>query len=118
MAILDSPEEVGGFRVVPGSHCHYFEQWADIHEMPEGYNLTSLGSVKISTNDDPAQHISQKILVKAGDMIVFDSRLLHGTFQNESESVRLVQYVRMMPQSMATGDVFSATNVLERHPSW
>jgi len=32
--------------------------------------------------------------------------------------MRLVQYVRMMPHWMANGDVFSATNVLARHPDW
>ena len=73
--------------------------------------------MKISS-EDPAQKMSQNLPVKAGDMLVFDSRLLHGTFQNNSPKMRLVQYVRTMPQSMAKGDVFSAVNVLERHPDW
>lgn len=117
IAVLDSPVEVGGFRAVPGSHRYYLEQWADSHEMPDGYSMTSYQSVKIS-NDDPAQSFSQKIPVRAGDMVVFDSRLLHGTFENKSQAMRLVQYVRMMPHEMANGDVFSATNVLARHPDW
>lgn len=49
---------------------------------------------------------------------MFDSRLLHGTFPNKFSAMRLVQYVRMMPTSMANGDVFSAQNVLERHADW
>mmetsp|Transcript_2813 Transcript_2813/g.6150 ORF Transcript_2813/g.6150 Transcript_2813/m.6150 type:complete len:194 (+) Transcript_2813:514-1095(+) len=117
VAILDSPTSVGGFRAVPGSHQHYLEQWAGSNEMPNGYDLTSYRSVKVS-KDDPAQSLSQGIPIKAGDMIVFDSRLLHGTFENASSSMRLVQYVRMMPKDMAGGDVFSASNVLERHPGW
>ena len=117
VAILDSPEEVGGFRCVPGSHLWYLEQWANAHTMPNDYSISSYRSVKIS-EDDPAQLLYQKIPVKAGHMIVFDSRLLHGTFPNNSSSMRLVQYVRMMPESMAHGDVFSARNVLERHPDW
>ena len=51
-------------------------------------------------------------------MVVFDSRLLHGTFANESKQMRLVQYVRMMPHDMAEGDVFSAPSVLDRHVDW
>ena len=117
VSILDSPEEVGGFRAVPGSHRWYLEQWADQHAMPHDYNMTSYRSVKIAP-DDPAQSLSQKLPVKAGDMLVFDSRLLHGTFPNKSSAMRLVQYVRMMPTNMAKGDVFSAQNVLERHTDW
>ena len=117
VAILDSPKEVGGFRCVPGSHHRYLEQWANTNEMPQDYNKQSYRSVKVSEND-PAQALSQPIPVKAGDMLVFDSRLLHGTYPNESSSMRLVQYVRMMPQSMAKGDVFSAENVLRWHPNW
>lgn len=117
VAVLDSPEEVGGFCAVPGSHRYYLEQWANSHEMPDGYTMTSYRSVKVSS-DDPAQQFSQKIPVHAGDMVVFDSRLLHGTFANESKQMRLVQYVRMMPHAQAEGDVFSAPNVLDRHVDW
>mmetsp|Transcript_30877 Transcript_30877/g.46881 ORF Transcript_30877/g.46881 Transcript_30877/m.46881 type:complete len:380 (-) Transcript_30877:103-1242(-) len=117
IAILDSPEQVGGFRAVPGSHQNYMEHWADGNEIPNNYNMTSYRSVKIAV-DDPAQQLSQRIPIQAGDMIVFDSRLLHGTFPNNSSSMRLVQYVRMMPESLAKADVFSASNVLERHVSW
>lgn len=100
VAIMDSPEEVGGFRAVPGSHHLYLENWAKTNEMPEDYNMTSYRSIKIS-DDDPAQHLSQNVPIKAGDMLVFDSRLLHGTFPNTSRSMRLVQYVRMMPEQVA-----------------
>jgi Phytanoyl-CoA dioxygenase (PhyH) len=117
VAILDSPESVGGFRCVPGSHHWYIEQWAGSNAMPSNYSMSSYRSVKIADHD-PANELSQKIPIKAGDMLVFDSRLLHGTFANESSSMRLVQYVRMMPSSMARGDVFSAVNVLERHADW
>ena len=115
--ILDSPIDVGGFRAVPGSHLHYLEQWAKRHDKPKDYNMTSYRSVKI-LDDDPMQHLSQKIPIKAGDMLIFDSRLLHGTFPNHSPSMRLVQYVRMMPSDWAKSDVFSAENVLGRHPNW
>mmetsp|Transcript_14464 Transcript_14464/g.21317 ORF Transcript_14464/g.21317 Transcript_14464/m.21317 type:complete len:340 (+) Transcript_14464:16-1035(+) len=117
VAVLDNPKEVGGLRVVPGSHRHYLEEWAGRNKVPKGYSLTSPHSVKLP-GDDPAQHLSQKIPIKAGDMVVFDSRLLHGTFQNESQSMRLVQYIRMMPISMAEGDRFSATQSLKKHPDW
>lgn len=117
VAILDSPKEVGGFRAVPGSHRYYLEKWAKAHEMPKDYNMSSYRSVKISA-DDPMQHLSQKIPIKAGDMVVFDSRLLHGTFPNASRNMRLVQYVRMMPEKVADRDVFSSKNVLERHQNW
>ena len=106
-----------GFRAVVGSHKYYMQQWADKNKMPEDYSIKTYQQVKISS-EDPAQNMSQNLPVKAGDMLVFDSRLLHGTFQNNSPKMRLVQYVRMMPQSMAKGDVFSAVDVLERHPDW
>lgn len=117
VAILDSPQHVGGFRCVPGSHNCYMNQWAGDNEKPKDYDMTSYRSVKIAA-DDPAQQLAQKIPVKAGDMVVFDSRLLHGTFPNESSSMRLVQYVRMMPAATAKCDVFSAENVLKRHSDW
>ena len=117
ISVLDSPVNGGGFRAVVGSHKYYMQQWADKNKMPEDYSIKTYQQVKISS-EDPAQKMSQNLPVKAGDMLVFDSRLLHGTFQNNSPKMRLVQYVRMMPQSMAKGDVFSAVNVLERHPDW
>ena len=33
-------------------------------------------------------------------------------------SMRLVQYVRMMPQFMVKDDVLSASNVIDRHSNW
>jgi Phytanoyl-CoA dioxygenase (PhyH) len=117
VAILDSPENVGGFRCVPGSHHWYMKQWAASNTTPSNYSMSSYRSVKIADNDS-ANNLSQNIPIKAGDMLVFDSRLLHGTFTNESSSMRLVQYMRMMPSNMARGDVFSAVNVLERHADW
>lgn len=117
VAILDSPENVGGFRGVPGSHHWYLEQFAGTHSMPPDYSMTAYRSVKIP-EDDPAQNLSQTIPIRAGHMIVFDSRLLHGTVPNASSAMRLVQYVRMMPTDMAQGDVFSAEQVLQRHPDW
>ena len=33
-------------------------------------------------------------------------------------SMRLVQYVQMMPQFMVKDDVLSASNVIDRHSNW
>lgn len=115
VAILDNPIGVGGFRAVLGSH-HFFSELSGTSGADEDVPYT--GANKKISSHDPLQKLSQKIPVRAGDMIVFDSRLLHGTFENKSPSMRLVQYVRMMPKDMTADDDFSATNVLERHPGW
>eukprot|EP01085_Mycamoeba_gemmipara_P001611 Mycagemm_TRINITY_DN9526_c0_g2::TRINITY_DN9526_c0_g2_i1::g.1611::m.1611 type:complete len:109 gc:universal TRINITY_DN9526_c0_g2_i1:172-498(+) len=42
----------------------------------------------------------QKVPLRAGDLLIWNSMQLHTNFQNTSERMRLVQYVRLSPASV------------------
>jgi hypothetical protein len=77
------------------------EKWTGSRNKPVGDSSTSYHSIKIAEYD-----------------VVFDNRLLHGTFPNDSPPMRLELHVRMVPHSTASKGAFSAENVPKRHDKW
>jgi len=83
--LTDTPPEQGAFTCVPGFQNH-IEAWLD--SLPAGTNpreedLHALGS--------------QPVAGRAGDLIIWDQRLPHGSCPNRGSRPRIVQYVNMYP---------------------
>jgi len=91
LALTDSTKTSGGFHCVPGYH-KYFNQWASLHP-PEN------GSIFSVPMDDPMRDHIQKITVRKGSFIIWDSRMPHGNYPNDDNTFRMVQYISFLPAS-------------------
>jgi hypothetical protein len=92
--LTDTPPEQGAFTCVPGFHRR-IEAWlanlppdAD----PRRQDLHALGS--------------QPIGGRAGDLIIWNDALPHGSRPNRGRAPRLVQYIRMYPTRMDVQEVW------------
>lgn len=92
--LTDTPANQGAFTCVPGFHRR-IDRWLD--SLPAGadpreQDLQALGAVPIAG--------------RAGDLIIWDSRLPHGASPNDADRPRIVQYINMRPAHVA------------RNPAW
>jgi Phytanoyl-CoA dioxygenase (PhyH) len=82
--LSDTTENSGALRVIPGSHASSI----DLHALlPEAHADTSsvLAPYHRAMRDHPQQ---QTLCVSAGDAVVTDYRLLHGTHANATDARR------------------------------
>ena len=90
---LNGDITAGGFCIVPKCCGNNFYQWVD-----------SLGGKKHDRHSyypyetDPIFKKLQKVSMKPGTMVIWDSSCCHANYPNTSyDSMRIVQYIRMMP---------------------
>jgi hypothetical protein len=88
LALVDTPNEVGGFTCVPGFH-KIAAEWVksrpgqdsrvpDLSVLPSGYQMTA-------------------VPMEAGDLVIWNRLLLHGNGYNVSDRPRMAQYITMFP---------------------
>jgi len=92
--LTDTAANQGAFTCVPGFH-RCIEDW--LAALPAGadpreQDLQALGAVPIAG--------------RAGDLIIWDSRLPHGSSPNNAQRPRIVQYINMRPENVS------------HHPVW
>ncbi len=97
IALGDTPADAGGFCCVPGFHRHTLK-WGRANRLHcieqallQPVNPTSVQIPK----DDPMQQHIQPVPLRAGSLLIWDSRLPHCNFANKSSRHRLVQYIKM-----------------------
>lgn len=98
IALSDCPEQVGGFHCVPGFH-HVIEEWALQNvDICEQSNLSGDPTTVQIPKDQISIHRSiQRIPIRKGTLLVWNSCLPHGNFPNDSDQPRIVQYLHMAP---------------------
>ncbi|UJR38237.1 hypothetical protein I4U23_030910 [Adineta vaga] len=97
LALVDCREEDGGFHAVPGFQ-HFIQTWTKQNQQlcidtNKGGDPTT---VQIP-NDDPIRQHIQRMPIRKGSLLIWDSRLPHGNFPNNSNRMRIVQYLHMAP---------------------
>ncbi|CAF1285785.1 unnamed protein product [Rotaria sordida] len=97
LALDDCREEDGGFHAVPGFQ-NYIATWTKQNQQlcldtNQGGDPTT---VQIQIDDPIRQHI-QRMPIRKGSLLVWDSRLPHGNYPNNSNHMRIVQYLHMAP---------------------
>jgi len=91
VSFVDSPIEVGGLRILPGSNKH-LKTWCKEHRC-----LTKKhGGFKVDEKD-PLNKYLQKIPLRKGELVIWNVSCLHGTFPNDSPNMRIYQFIRLMP---------------------
>jgi len=104
--LYDVTAEVGGLQVIPKSHLDESKKiWKESNRQRIGDFVT------LSKNDPMQKGHGKLVLAEAGDLIVWDSRTVHGGFvgcsptvseENTKKLARLSQTVCMTPRSKAT----------------
>jgi Phytanoyl-CoA dioxygenase (PhyH) len=92
--LTDTPPEQGAFTCVPGFHRRIDAWLASLppEVEPRQQDLHALGS--------------QPIGGRAGDLIIWNDALPHGSRPNRGRAPRLVQYIRMYPTRMEVHEVW------------
>ena len=97
LALVDCREEDGGFHAVPGFQ-HHLVRWAEKNHQ---LCLTSNRggdpcSIQIRANDSMREGV-QRMPIRQGSLLVWDTRLPHGNYPNNSDRMRIIQYLHMAP---------------------
>lgn len=83
--LTDTTADQGAFQCVPGFH-HQLESWLQSlpeEEHPERYS--------------PPELVPQRIPENAGDLVIWQSGLPHGSSPNQAQKPRIVCFVNMFP---------------------
>jgi len=91
LALSNSTEDTGGFLCVPGSHL-VMKEWGEKNKQ----HSHSIEYVEIPRNDS-LYNFTQKITLRKGSFLVWDSRTLHANYANRSSQFRTVQYITYFP---------------------
>eukprot|EP01130_Rhizamoeba_saxonica_P007129 TRINITY_DN2867_c0_g1_i3.p1 TRINITY_DN2867_c0_g1~~TRINITY_DN2867_c0_g1_i3.p1 ORF type:complete len:317 (+),score=48.15 TRINITY_DN2867_c0_g1_i3:26-952(+) len=108
MPLYEVTPEIGGLEVVPGSNNRVPEFR---HRYPK---FKGSGDFCVLANNDPMQGNGKLVLAEPGDLILWDSRTVHGGLvgngevsDTEPRLARLSQTVCMVPRSRASNKVLS-----------
>ena len=85
VTLVDTTPEMGGFQCVP-ELFHQFDEWAKTQ--PEDRD---------PFHPDRGEFELIHPQLKAGDMLIFNSLMAHGIKVNNSDQVRMAQYISMFP---------------------
>lgn len=91
LAISDHRENSGGFHCVPG-FASQWQQWAEANKA-----IKKTGPLVDVPKDDPMRHSIQRITMRPGSAVLWDSRTPHGNFPNSSPGWRMCQYLGFHP---------------------
>ena len=104
LALVDNHCEDGGTLLVPRFHTN-FDGWrsalgriGDHLTVSKGNNWLvprpgGGGSYKFATND-PIYSLSRRIPLRAGSMVIWDQRVVHGSQPNNSDRPRIAQFIK------------------------
>lgn len=90
--LSDTPVERGGFCCVPGHH-KLIERWAATREPTPGAPDEGKRTPRHKSEIEIVP-----IAAEAGDLVIWNTRLLHGNGRNLSDQPRLAQYITMWPE--------------------
>jgi len=97
IALVDCREEDGGFHTVPKFSKYCFNEWADKNKNSEHHNkFKEANFVPVPKEDKIFTNHLQKIPMRAGSLVVWNSKQPHGNYPNDSDNFRICQYIKMI----------------------
>ena len=96
--LSDNLEEDGGFWLVPGFH-KYMVQWAKEHRSLSRNFGRYCRFIHLDEEDIPDMYAAARhISTRAGSVILWDQRTMHGSRANDSLRPRFAQFFKMFPR--------------------
>ncbi|AYV85468.1 MAG: phytanoyl-CoA dioxygenase family protein [Satyrvirus sp.] len=86
--LVDNEENDGGLIIVPGFHKQ-FSQWL------RTINKLTSDECKYSINNNSIKQNAIRITCRAGSLVIWDQRCIHGSKPNHSERMRCVQFMKI-----------------------
>lgn len=85
LSLVDVPADAGGLQVVAGFH-RQFEEWVKTQPADRDPRQPDMTGLEL-----------RSLSMQAGDLVIWNSLLPHGTGRNNSTRPRLAQYITMLP---------------------
>jgi len=98
VALVDCPEEVGGFSCVPCSTA-FLKTWTIERPCPR----MDRASMRVP-DKDPMQNYIQHVPLRKGEMVIWNSAQAHANFPNHANRMRIIQFIRMLPADKQSND--------------
>ena len=116
VALRDMDMSTGGHVTVPGSTA-FMDVWAAENAARARARVPPTFYVP---SKDPVQRYSQRLCLRAGDLVVWDRRQMHGSFENRGPKPRLYQFIRYTPKGefYSHYDKFSPPACYRRYDLW
>jgi len=96
LSLTDHTLTSGGFLCVPQFQKQW-KEWGISHPVDTVQGASKDHHLVYVPKDDPIQAQRTKILMEAGSLLIWDSRLPHQNFPNEDNTWRMVQYITYSP---------------------
>lgn len=94
LSCVDCGPKDGGFHCVPGFQNH-IRGWANANlRFFNDQDFDVAGSIQVPKSD-PIWNDIQTVPVRKGSLVIWSSCLPHGTFPNDSNHGRMIQYIKM-----------------------
>lgn len=121
LCLTDNREYDGGTLLVPGFH-RFFARWCSTlssmqnqiargsHQEEENrliWRGRGGGSYKFSSFD-PIHSLKQRITMRAGSLLIWDQRVVHGSSPNHSHKFRVAQFIRAFRESSVSSGRYEA----------
>lgn len=88
---IDNRKEDGGFHLVPGYHKKVKEWQKDKKPSKSLYNPIP--------QSDPMYKEIVRVTLRAGSICIWNNLMPHGSSPNNSDRMRMCQYIKMFPKS-------------------
>lgn len=93
--LTDNKENDGGFQIVPGFK-HWIKEWTEERkDLKERYGTRN--TFIVLPSNDPIHKMSIRVTARAGSVIIWDQRTIHGSRANNSPNFRYAQFIKMFP---------------------
>jgi hypothetical protein len=89
LCLTDTSADMGGFRCAPGFH-RALEEWIKMQPADRNPRVPDVNAI-------PPEYAMRPIPAKAGDLIIWNTLLLHGNGHNVSNRPRFAQFINMFP---------------------
>ena len=88
-------------------------EWCAEHRKPHNKRIT----IRVPEEDQILTRM-QRIPLRKGELVIWNGSLIHCNFPNHSNEMRLIQFIRMLPDEVICihKDRYSATRVLHQYP--
>jgi hypothetical protein len=93
--LADNYEDDGGFHIIPGFKQHFVEWTTRNDHLKKKYGKQMTFIVLPGT--DKLHQQSVRVTARAGSLVVWDQRTIHGSAPNDSDRARYAQFLKFFP---------------------
>jgi len=93
--LLDNRVDDGGFHLIAGFYKH-MPNWVKSTENTLKLRYGTKNTFIILPEDEPLQELATRIPMKAGSLLVWEQKTPHGSAPNNSNQMRMAQFLKML----------------------